>query len=326
MTLLTAPAPLAHGPGQNPTNFLENQRFHAGAQHHNLPSEARELARQARPADGLEKAGGEMAARRFMPQSAAEFADDVKATIGKALRTLGRDLGKLLADMGFSPDAARDVAKGLIDPVRQALKQGADFTAEISLVALRQDTLVSNGSFAQNTQIVAKSLEIEVNHTTGEFAISMQSLSIEQSTLAVGRGVTLETVPQGLDLGDAGLSQFIQRLLDGDTADDVEDGADKTPEQSGLQARLLDQLDEVADGDGSDFAPDDTNHRLDQPMRQAVHDGETRFAIRAVERFENLAGHLITRLRLDAATPLHEQLQNSLDAGAARSPRLDLQV
>jgi hypothetical protein len=327
MTLLTSLAPFAQGLGRPFPKFTDQAQPQHCAHHHRFRHDAQDAARRSRPVAESDTAGSEIAARRFLPQAAVDFGTAAQKTVGKALRALGRDLGGLLTDMGFDREAVRGIVNGLIDPVRAALRNGDDFTAEISLVALRQDTLVTDGAYAQTTQIVAKSLEIEVNHTTGAFSVDLQSLSLEQSSVAVGAGISLETIPQGLDLGDAGLSDFIQRLFGGDAPDEAGKVAEPQIEQPAKDAALLGQLDDAADSEAPAPLATDGDGRQEKALPRRGPAPATRFAIRSVERFENFAGQLITRLRLDAALPLDEAAQGTPDeAQTDQSALLDLQV
>src|SRR3546814_4180808 len=77
--------------------------------------------------------------------------------------------------------AIQNFSKAFVEPVLSALKEGVNFTAELSFAAFSQvTTLSSNGDFSQSTSLVAQSLSIEVNQDTGEVSVSLAKLSFEQ--------------------------------------------------------------------------------------------------------------------------------------------------
>jgi hypothetical protein len=115
--------------------------------------------------------------------------------IRQALETIRHDLAKALKAFGFDGDAVQNFAKAFVEPVLTALKEGVNFTAELTFAAFSQVTAVSsNGDFSQSTSLVAQSLEIEVNHDTGEVSVSLAKLSFEQQ-IQSGQGVGSSQTP-----------------------------------------------------------------------------------------------------------------------------------
>lgn len=112
------------------------------------------------------------------------FEHAAKHMVKKALRAVKHDLGHMFKSFGFDRQAGKELAKSLIQPVKDALRSGADFTAQIKMMALSQETKVSGNSVSQNLFLVAKSIEIDVNRTTGEVSIETSSLKLQQSLSA----------------------------------------------------------------------------------------------------------------------------------------------
>ena len=194
--------------------------------------------------------------------------------IHKALNAMGRDMGKLLRGFGLSGDLVQDLLKTVIDPVKVALKSGLDFTAQIVMVAARQTTLISASGMSDSFSLVAKSLEIEVNQTTGEMSLSLGSLQIQETSQIDFSGAPAaigQLDGPGLDLG-----QLLGGLLGG------EDPEGQSPLLEALLAAM------AGDGErGDSFDPT-----------------TTRFLVQALETFENAQGELISRLLLDAIVAL----------------------
>src|SRR3546814_14959521 len=101
--------------------------------------------------------------------------------IRQALETIRHDLAKALQALGFDSDAIQNFSKAFVEPVLSALKEGVNFTAELTFAAFNQvTTLSSNGDFSQSTSLVAQSLEVAVHHDTGEVSVSLAKPSFEQ--------------------------------------------------------------------------------------------------------------------------------------------------
>src|SRR5690606_35500189 len=111
----------------------------------------------------------------------------VGGMIRKALEAIRHDLGKALAAFGFDGAAVENFTKAFVEPVLSALKEGVNFTAELTFAAFSQvTTMKSNGDFSQQTSLVAQSLEIAVNHDTGEVSVSLAKLSFEEQIRSAG--------------------------------------------------------------------------------------------------------------------------------------------
>src|SRR3546814_17323768 len=102
--------------------------------------------------------------------------------IRQALETIRHDLAKALQAFGFDSSAIQNFSKAFVEPVLSALMEGMNFTAELTFAAFSQvTTLSSNGDFSQSTSLVAQSLEIAVNHDTGEVSVSLAKISFDQT-------------------------------------------------------------------------------------------------------------------------------------------------
>ncbi len=269
-----------------------------------------------------------------------DFAKAAKQVVRHAVKSMAREIKGVLKSMGIDGSVAKDIAKAFTQPVKQALREGADFTARIAFAAARQTTVVTGAGVSQSTSLVAKSLDITVNHTTGEFSIQMQSLSVEQNVSAGFSEGLPELPPLPLPLppepappvADEAFEE-IQDLLE-EAAPAAQPAERESAPAATREAREeLDELREIDDEDDDDLDEVDDDDEDDLEIRPAVleellrsegddddgDDGEevglgARFRVRSVEQFQNSLGEFLTRVRLDVAV--------SLDLAIQRDPSL----
>lgn len=204
--------------------------------------------------------------------------------IRQALETIRHDLAKALGAFGFDSATVENFTRAFVEPVLSALREGVNFTAELSFAAFSQVTaLSSNGDFSQQTSLVAQSLEIAVNHDTGEVSVSLAKLSFEQQIQSVGGGHAGGPVPLlVLDPDDLASSQELAAkiLASGETATAA------APE-------------EAASG-GSGRALQEKLVELREKLAEDAVALQTRMTIYAISVSSNDKGEMITKLLLDA--------------------------
>jgi len=174
------------GAGRSGHQHVDHGRH--GHRHHNdlgrdrltLSPEARAVEQAAQ--DDVESVGDAVAAETDSQSLLGQAGGFVR----QALETIRHDLGKALKAFGFDSDAVQNFTKAFVEPVLTALKEGVNFTAELSFAAFSQVTAVSGGNVSQSTTLVAQSLEIEVNQDTGEVNVSLAKLSFQQDLQATG--------------------------------------------------------------------------------------------------------------------------------------------
>ena len=274
------------GHGRTPAQALE-----ALAQRHTAHAQSGGLSKSAAPDDA--------GAVRSEPVA---FAKAAKHVVRDALRTMKQDVKGLLKSMGFDRDVAKGLAKSLIQPVKVALKSGADFTAQIAVAAAQQTTEITSSGISQSLSLVARSLDLTVNHSTGEVSVQVQSVSIEQNVSL--RFSEPFTAPPAFDEADPvpAVPEELRGLLDQLLAGEGDDNPVPTerlrltPEavDGGERAREvddeLDDLDELEVLDDEDVVP--------------ASEPRARFQLRDVAQFHDSLGQFLTRVRLDAAVPL----------------------
>ena len=268
------------------------------------------LSPEAQAVDDTESVGEGAAAETESKSLLGEAGGFVR----KALETMRRDLGQVLKAFGFDSESVQEFTKAFVEPVLTALKEGMNFTAELSFAAFSQVTAISGSNFSQSTSMVAKSLSIEVNQDTGEVSVSMASLSFEQdirigSGTAGGQAPIMVIDPENLGdpaalaekilssgvpaNDDAGVQGAAKAVAAGD--DDVAEGDDDGDGLAAVSGALKETLAEVR-----------------ERLAEDAVDFQTRLAIYSVTRTTNDQGETITRLLLDAQIRI-----SSLEGGSS---------
>ncbi|WP_193368403.1 hypothetical protein [Pelagibius marinus] len=289
------------GRGQGQRQHVDHQnvgRGHHGRDSLRLSPEAQAAENTAEDAEGSGDAVAETEGKSALGQAGG--------FLRKALEALRHDLGKALKAFGFDSAAVENFTKAFVEPVLDALKDGVNFTAELSFAAFSQVTTISGGNVSQSTSLVAQSLEIEVNRDTGEVSVSVAKLSFEQQIQATGvegAGSAGGQVPLlVIDPDDLATPQELaQKILDG-AAQPVE-----TPDaEAGDAVETLPAEGEEtapAEGEETEVPAGELEQTLAEVRRQLAEDAvdlQTRLTIYAVSTYKNDKGESITKLLLDA--------------------------
>jgi hypothetical protein len=302
---------LGHERGHRP-HADHSDRGHHGRDSLRLSPEAR--AAQARAAEERESVGDAVAAEtdgKSLLGAAGGF-------VRQALETIRHDLGKALKSFGFDSAAVENFSQAFIEPVLAALKEGVNFTAELSFAAFRQVTATSAGGVSQSTSLVAQSLSIDVNQDTGEVSVSLAKLSFEQQLeIRSGNGpapllvLDPDDVVTPAELAQKILDSGIKPVAGPDGAADAQPvAAVPEGEEPAAPAPAAARQEELA--------------ALREKIAEDAVKLQTRLTIYAVSYHKNDKGESITRLLLDAQlridglnndAPVQEEAQ-SLDLEA----------
>lgn len=284
------------------------------------------LSPEAQAVDDTESVGEGAAAETNSKALLGEAGGFVR----KALETMRRDLGQVLKAFGFDSEATQNFAQAFIEPVITALKEGVNFTAELTFAAFSQVTSVSGSSFSQSTSLVARSLEIEVNRDTGEVSVTMASLSFEQQIERRG----------GSTGGAAPLMVIDPEALDDPTAlaeKILESGDVPEPGVAGPAAAVAeaadDDLDDDDDGAGKAAGAISTELKetlaeVREKLAEEAIDFQTRLAIYTVSTTRNDRDETITKLLLDAQIRISGLAVNKADDASVQeeAQSLDLEA
>ena len=215
--------------------------------------------------------------------------------VRQALETIRQDLGKALQAFGFDSAAVENFTQAFVEPVLAALKDGVNFTAELSFAAFSQvTTLSSNGDFSQSTSLVAQSLSIEVNQDTGEVNVSLAKLSFEQDIRATGLGTTGQQPLLVIDPDDLATPQELaQQILDGG----IQPVAAPQAAPAGID-ETQPAAAEAAEATSGEL--DETLADVRKKLAEDAVEFQTRLTIYSVSTYKNDKGESITKLLLDA--------------------------
>lgn len=236
--------------------------------------------------------------------------------IRKALETIRHDLGKALKAFGFDSAAVENFSKAFVEPVLEALKEGVNFTAELSFAAFSQVTTVAGNNVSQSTSLVAQSLEIEVNRDTGEVSVSVAKLSFEQQIQATGVEGGGQAPLLVIDPDDLATPQELaQKILDGGVqpAESAPAVAEGTETVEGAETAAA-EGEEAAEGAEAPAA--ELEEKLAEVRNKLAEDAvdlQTRLTIYSVSTYKNDKGESITKMLLDAQLKI-SSLENDAPA------------
>jgi hypothetical protein len=260
-----------------------------------------------------------------------QIVNSARRMVRHALRDFRYEIKDTLKDLGFERDEIRDIIKGVMAPVGDALKSGDSFSAQILVAAATQTTWQGNGVQAQKFAFSLDGLEINYNHDTGEVSVSRLSVDVKVKSVATG-GAPL---PQLFNIDDsAGALPDLSDLLVsvGDMIDALLPGAaeeEKAPAAAQVAAPTASDrvaLAPPAAPDAEATTPAAAVVEAAEPVESsnasadAVTDSEPapmtkargRISIDFFEQYLNANGERISRFRLNAHL--------SLDARAADVP------
>lgn len=265
-------------------------------------------------------------------------ADTADHIFRKALKGIQRDIGQMLRRVGFDGDKAKDFAKAFVKPALAALQKGVDFSAKMTVVAARSELLISGGSLSQSQSLFAKSIEIDINQSSGEVSVNMESVSLSSSVSISGPGFSLAELPQGISAFADLLPKPGETITDLNTlllealGEAVDPGEVDENAATPVPIESIEPPEPEASADTEETEEATTAPEVPAEPAEEVEDGavsatreateslsfSTRFYVESVSAFQNDIGQQITRIRLDAAISLNLALtQNESPFGQA---------
>lgn len=238
--------------------------------------------------------------RASVYQSGAGERIDYFHAAKKMLRTALSDFNggvqESFAEIGLDGEATERFAKAMMRQTKNALLWGVGFSVKL-MTATVSEVSDADGDTARPTfNIMARSIEIRINHSDGVIDVSTGSVSIE-SQFAGGPGAP---PPHLVDIRDTGgqstasLTSAMQALQDPQTLfADMEDEA-----EDAKSLRLdADRLKEIEKG-----LP-----RIQTPRVLSRPDYNSRILLSEMDHFRNDQDDLVTYIRLDALIPLTDK-------------------
>ena len=280
------------GRSQRSFHGADHSHGHHGRDRVSLSPQAK-AAEEAAGADDDGSAGG------IAETEGGSLLGQAGGFIRQALETIRNDLGKALQSFGFDSDAIQNFTQAFVEPVLSALKEGANFTAELSFAAFSQTTtLSSNGDFSQSTSLVAQSLEIEVNQDTGEVSVSLAKLSFEQD-IQFTSGAGSESGQQPLLVIDPEDLVTPQELA----AKILQGGSEPAEVATDAKAAAAEETAEAAAGEetaGEETAGEQSVAEAREKLAEEALEFQTRLTIYSISTYQNDEGQTVTKLLLDA--------------------------
>lgn len=229
--------------------------------------------------------------------SRRDLIHSAKRLMRKAFGGLARDFGQALEAMGLGEGGVKGLMKGLMKSMAQAVRSGTDFTAQLSLAAIEKTSLTSASGTAESFSLIARSIEISINHDTGELKFDVQNVQIERD-----RTTTVQPLPPPPPPPEAEVEQEtpeVAALSDLEKAIETKVAESENPDtpEAGPVVLALPNVDTVAD-----------EHRFES-LRTAL-------SIHSAMRYRNEDGERITQLFVDARIALSRIMDSEPEATA----------
>jgi len=222
------------------------------------------------------------AAKKMLRDSLTDFAGGVRESF---------------ADIGLDDGMTEKFTKAMMRQTKNALLWGVGFSVKLMTATVSQASDADNDGTRPAFSIMARSIEITVNHSKGVMDVSTGSVSIE-TQFPGGPGT-----PQShlLDISDSGgqstgnLTSALQALQDPRSLFDEMD--DEVTDDTIVRADTVVAPERV--GDIEKNLP-----RIDTPRVLSRPNYNSRILLSEMDHFRNDRDELITYLRLDALIPL----------------------
>ena len=237
-----------------------------------------------------------------VPASKGGFTDKAVALAQRALKGLAGEVSRAFEAVGLDGGAGKALVQGFAEPLLQAIREGADVIARFRLVAAESTRLVTESGVSESLSLFAKSVEISVDHDSGEIAVAVQSLSIEQDSVIAFRSGPLEAAAPA---AAPDLLSFLDSVLPEAVVEE-----EKSETVSALQVRPFDPPLEIV-----------TPRLVEKDGEGGTEITRSRILLHALEQSRGEAGERLTKLRLDAQIVVTRQLEpRQLDLGAEATP------
>lgn len=242
-----------------------------------------------------------------------DFTHAAKHIVKDALKTFSHDLRDSFKDLGFKTDMIKRLAHDVMHAAKDALKSGADFTANLMIAAISMTTTTSASGSESLFEMVASEIEITINHSTGSVEVSVTQVEI-RSQISISGAPAAPQLVDFVDTDSADLAPVLamndlQSLL----ANDGDDGETEAlgpvlaglPDDEPAAADETDEADETEvaateEGDGEVGATEEDGDIIQLPEMTGV----SHIIITAFERYLNSQEERITYIKIAAVIPL----------------------
>jgi hypothetical protein len=222
-----------------------------------------------------------------------------KHLIQDALKDFSHGVKDSFGVLGLGEGMAGKLTKAVMAQTKDALLWGVGFSVKLMTATVTQTSSASAGALP-TFSVMARSVEIKVNHSNGVIEVDTDKVTIE-SQFAGGPGAT---EPRLLDISDSdvvptnNLATALQALDDPKALfDDLEEELElnKSPEDSDRHA--------------SEVVSEETLPKVDTPRVLSQPEFKSRILLSDMQHFRDDNGDLFTYIRLDALIPLTDKPQ-----------------
>lgn len=223
-----------------------------------------------------------------------------KKMLREALSDFAGGVQESFTDMGLDDEMSIKFTKAMMRQTKNALLWGVGFSVKLMTATVSKTSDADNDGTKPSFSIMAKSIEISVNHSDGVIDVATGNVSIE-SQFPGGPGAQKSHL---LDISDSenrstsSLTSAMQALQDPHSlfADDDADGLD------GHELHL----DTIPPSDHHNGL-EESLPRIDTPRVLSRPDYNSRILLSELTHFRNDRNELVTYMRLDALIPLTDK-------------------
>ena len=223
-----------------------------------------------------------------------------KKMIREALSDFAGGVRQSFIDIGLDDAMVEEFTKAMMRQTKNALLWGVGFSVKLMTATVSKNSDADNDGAKPSFSIMARSIEITVNHSDGIIDVSTGSVSIESQFT----GDPGARQPHLLDIGDSDeqstghLTSALQALQDPGSL--FADMGDDTENDNTFRLATIPPSDRQAEFE-------ETLPRIDTPRVLSRPDYSSRILLSEMNHFRNDRNELITYIRLDALIPLADK-------------------
>lgn len=226
-----------------------------------------------------------------------DYFHSAKQLIRDALKDFSHGVQDSFDILGFGDGLAGEMTKAVMAQTKDALLWGVGFSVKLMTATVTQTTSTVSTGALPTFNIMARSIEIKVNHSDGVIDVDTDKVTIESQF----SGGPAAPEPRLLDISDSdeapasSLATALQALGDPKALfDNTEDEIDQKKAQD-------------ADRHESEVVSEESLPRVDTPRVLSQPEFKSRILLSEMQHYRNEKGDLITYIRLDALLPLTDK-------------------
>ena len=227
-----------------------------------------------------------------------DYFHSAKKMIKEAFDDFSGGVGESLTDIGVDKSMAETFAKAMVRQTKDALLWGVGFSVKVMTATVSATSNTTSDEDKPAFNIMARSIEITVNHSDGVIDVATGNVSIESQHA----GGPPSDQPHLLDIKDTShqatgsLSSALQALQDPRAL--LDDAHEDGGQESGVKLETIVSLERQKDIESA--LP-----RIDTPRVLSRPDYNSRILLSEINHYRNEQNDLVTFMRLDAMIPLN---------------------